>query len=212
MWPLDGHDPYYMQSRKKMYARIVMAATLFSIVSSEMFPAAAHRGRVVQPFLSIHKSNFAIIPRGGEISTAVADFDEYEVESEDESETESEEESEAEAEDIFFTEDESEEEQAEDLTLTHSAMSAVSKSQKKHAQESKQTVNASLQKANNPKKKSQWKKMLRLPYIIRACLNPFTVFAMTRAYFASLFNISYLEEVCLFLFVVSHFFHFLLLF
>lgn len=34
-----------------------------------------------------------------------------------------------------------------------------------------------------------------VPYIIRACLNPFTFVRMSRAYFASLIDINYLKEV-----------------
>lgn len=34
----------------------------------------------------------------------------------------------------------------------------------------------------------------RVPYIVRACLNPFTLFAMTKAYFASLCDINYFKE------------------
>jgi hypothetical protein len=35
----------------------------------------------------------------------------------------------------------------------------------------------------------------KIPYILRASLNPVILFAMTRAYFASLFNIHYLQQV-----------------
>jgi hypothetical protein len=34
-----------------------------------------------------------------------------------------------------------------------------------------------------------------VPYILRACLNPFTLIAMTKAYFVSLCDINYLKEV-----------------
>merc|ERR1712232_778593 len=33
-----------------------------------------------------------------------------------------------------------------------------------------------------------------VPYIIRACLNPFTLLSMTKGYFISLFDINYLKE------------------
>lgn len=33
-----------------------------------------------------------------------------------------------------------------------------------------------------------------VPYIVRACVNPFTLFAMTKAYFLSLCDINYLKE------------------
>jgi hypothetical protein len=44
-------------------------------------------------------------------------------------------------------------------------------------------------------KKSLYKRYV--PYIIRACLNPFTLIAMTKAYFVSLCDINYLKEVSL---------------
>ncbi len=44
-----------------------------------------------------------------------------------------------------------------------------------------------------PKRKSLYKSYV--PYIIRACLNPFTLIAMTKAYFISLCDINYLKEV-----------------
>ena len=41
-----------------------------------------------------------------------------------------------------------------------------------------------------------------VPYIIRACINPFTLLAMTKSYFVSLCDINYLKEVsCCSLFV-----------
>jgi hypothetical protein len=43
------------------------------------------------------------------------------------------------------------------------------------------------------KKKGVYKRFV--PYIVRACLNPFTLVAMTKAYFVSLFDINYLKEV-----------------
>ena len=37
-----------------------------------------------------------------------------------------------------------------------------------------------------------------VPYILRACLNPFVFVQMTKSYFASLFDINYLKEVSFF--------------
>ena len=59
------------------------------------------------------------------------------------------------------------------------------------------------------KKKSSGGGLIKkIPYIVRALANPFTVFAMTKGYFASLFNIDYLQEVsalCLsFIFLVEN--------
>ena len=44
------------------------------------------------------------------------------------------------------------------------------------------------------KKRSRQSPLLKLPYILRALLNPFTVMSMTKAYFASLFNINYMQD------------------
>lgn len=43
------------------------------------------------------------------------------------------------------------------------------------------------------KKRGIYKRFV--PYIVRACLNPFTLIAMTKAYFVSLMDINYLKEV-----------------
>ena len=43
------------------------------------------------------------------------------------------------------------------------------------------------------KKKGIYKRFV--PYIVRACLNPFTLVAMVKAYFVSLMDINYLKEV-----------------
>merc|ERR1711862_883409 len=71
----------------------------------------------------------------------------------------------------------------------------TAKIQKKHKQESKSTVNVVLQKE---KLKRKYKKnifpKIRLPYLLRACLSPYTLYSMTKAYFA-LVNVSYLEEM-----------------
>lgn len=100
--------------------------------------------------------------------------------------------------------DEEEEEEEEVVTLSKSTVAAAKKSKKKATSKSKATVNASLkaskpiQVPSAPKKKRRPSRsigeVLHIPYIVRACMNPLTVFAMTRAYFASLFNISYLDE------------------
>jgi len=85
--------------------------------------------------------------------------------------------------------------------LSKSTVAAVKKSTKKATSKSKATVNASL-KTSKPIQVKKKKKavsrsiaqVLHIPYIVRACVNPLTLFAMTRAYFASLFNINYLAN------------------
>lgn len=91
-------------------------------------------------------------------------------------------------------EDEDEDESKMDPKLTKSAISSTTKVQAKKTSAAKEAVSAKLK---NPKKQSGGLlKALKVPYFVRACMNPFTVVAMTKAYFASLFNLDYLKEVC----------------
>lgn len=91
-------------------------------------------------------------------------------------------------------EDEGEDESKLDPKLTKSAMSSTTKVQAKKTSAAKEAVSAKLKK---PRKQSGGLlKALKVPYFVRACMNPFTVVAMTKAYFASLFNLDYLKEVC----------------
>mmetsp|Transcript_21096 Transcript_21096/g.29559 ORF Transcript_21096/g.29559 Transcript_21096/m.29559 type:complete len:215 (+) Transcript_21096:166-810(+) len=88
-------------------------------------------------------------------------------------------------------------EDAEEEPLSKSALKAATKARAKRVASNKKSVNASLVAQSNPKqsKTSSTKSLSRrVPYVIKAFLNPLTVFAMTRAYFASLFNINYLED------------------
>lgn len=99
--------------------------------------------------------------------------------------------------------DESEEEE-KNSKLSASTVKALKKAQAKKKAEAKQTVSASL-KSKSTKKKSSGGIVKKIPYIVRALMNPFTVLAMTKGYFASLFNIDYLQEVS----VRDRFHHFL---
>jgi len=98
-------------------------------------------------------------------------------------------------------EEEEEEEEEKQKILSKSTVSAAQKIKKKKiaqaTSQSKAKVNTALLQKTNKKKKRKTSvslfKKLHVPYIIRACMNPFTVIAMTRAYFASLFNIAFLE-------------------
>jgi len=95
--------------------------------------------------------------------------------------------------------DEDEEEQIVTTTekLATSTRAAV---QKKKTAAIKSKVKVAMA-ASSSKSKSVAKKTSRgsvytryVPYIVRACVNPFTLFAMTKAYFLSLCDINYLEE------------------
>lgn len=83
--------------------------------------------------------------------------------------------------------------------LATSAVKAADKSKSKKVSRAKSAVNAGL--AEIPKKSSKKKKSKKfgLPHIVKVCMNPLTVFAMTKAYFASLFNLDYIKKVCLLL-------------
>lgn len=124
-----------------------------------------------------------LVPRGGEIAD---DDSEYDLdESEDEYDDESEEEEEV--------------VKVKKTKLSSSAVKASAKVMNQKTKQSKKIVNASLstkkKKVSTPvaAKKSK-RKLLHIPYILKALLNPFTVFSMTRGYFASLLNIDYLKE------------------
>lgn len=100
--------------------------------------------------------------------------------------------------DLEEYDDEEEEDSAIDEKLSKAAEAVMEKARKKRAEETKAAIAATSTKVSKKKKRSLLK-MLKLPYVLRAFLNPFTIAAMTKHYFASLFNVNYLEEQ------VSHF-------
>jgi hypothetical protein len=84
-------------------------------------------------------------------------------------------------------------------TLTTSALQKLAKNDKKATTEklaaSKQAVNVKISAANK-KKNSVFKGFwLRVPYIVRASMNPVTAYRMTVAYWASLVNLDYGKQV-----------------
>lgn len=96
-----------------------------------------------------------------------------------------------------------------DASLAAAALKSASKSHAKAVSEkvqtAKNTVNAQLSetkpnvksggnKAAAIPKKVPHRRLFKLPYIIRAILNPFTVVSMTKAYWASLVNLNYLQQ------------------
>ena len=101
-----------------------------------------------------------------------------------------------------------EESDVEDTKLSASAVKALKKAQAKKKAHAKKTVSASLKtKAKAAPKKSSGSGGIfkKIPYIVRALMNPFTVFAMTKGYFASLVNIDYLQEVRFFSYCLAGF-------
>eukprot|EP00934_Nitzschia_sp_Nitz4_P004889 Nitzschia sp. Nitz4//scaffold96_size78090//58750//60890//NITZ4_005502-RA/size78090-processed-gene-0.32-mRNA-1//1//CDS//3329560597//4879//frame0 len=92
-------------------------------------------------------------------------------------------------------EDEEEEIEEEETPLVKSTQKASSKSKVKELKATLQEAIASNSGVINKvfARGSLWKKF-KLPYILTALLNPLTVAKMTRAYFASLFDLDYLED------------------
>jgi len=88
----------------------------------------------------------------------------------------------------------------EDAALAASAISAVAKAKKKKAEEAKRAMSKAILQskvAAEAKKRTKRKSpslLKKIPYVIRAFTNPFTVLAMAKGYFASLLNIDYMKE------------------
>jgi hypothetical protein len=167
--------------------------------------ADAFLGTPSVSFLTRRQANFdtILLARGGAISVEVEDDeDEMEIESSDEEEEEE--------------EDEEEEEEELNPKLVKSAISAASKAKANAATAVKATVSSTLQATSaaskakakaaavvkatvsatvpKKKKKSSLLKLFRIPYILKACLNPFVLIQMTKGYFASLVNLNYLSD------------------
>uniref|UniRef100_A0A7S1YH44 Uncharacterized protein n=1 Tax=Grammatophora oceanica TaxID=210454 RepID=A0A7S1YH44_9STRA len=108
-----------------------------------------------------------VVPPGGDASTLAADeedeYDEYE---------------------------EDEEDEELDPSMVNSMLKSSRKSKAKAAAAVKAEVSSQL-KSKTTKKQSRRSIVSHIPYIIRASLNPFTVLAMTKAYFQSLFNFNF---------------------
>jgi hypothetical protein len=97
-----------------------------------------------------------------------------------------------------------------DASLAAAALKSTSKVQARTASEKrsavKQVVNTKLapkaatgaaaKVAVTPvRKKVSLLKRLHIPYIVRAAINPWTLFAMTKAYWASFFNLNFLQDL-----------------
>jgi hypothetical protein len=89
--------------------------------------------------------------------------------------------------------------------LAASTVKASTKSKTQKAAAAKEAVNVNLLSSSatshassnktKKKKKSSVLKMLHVPYIIGACLNPITLFKMTKGFWVSLFDLDYLKQV-----------------
>ncbi len=88
--------------------------------------------------------------------------------------------------DIESSDEEEESDEEEDApTLAKSAKKAATKAVKK-----------SVAAALTPKKKKSFSlgNFFKLPYIVKACLNPLVFWQMTAGYWKSLYNINYMQE------------------
>jgi hypothetical protein len=88
-----------------------------------------------------------------------------------------------------------------DASLSASAVKAAEKTKSKQEASrkvaSKKAVSEVLKDSKSPASSSKKKiavAFFRVPYIVRACLNPATALRMTAAYWASLFNLDFLKR------------------
>jgi hypothetical protein len=147
-------------------------------------PRLIHPSVLAKPSLGRTRQPWLLVPRGGSDSN-----DEYDDEDKKEEEGDDEEEDDETANEY------DEEVEEDDVVIIKSAVKATEKLQAKKTAVTKKAVNAKL---STPKKKKGPSLVKRyVPYIVRACLSPVTLFAMTKGYFQSLFNLDYLAEVCL---------------
>lgn len=160
-----------------------MALVSLPVVMSDAFLGGPSATFVVVPHNSLLHAESSIVGlRGG--AATVGDKEEIEFESSDEELEEEESED----------EDEEEMEETEDLDpkLAKSAQAKAASVKTKMAKVAvKAAVSASVPKKAKKKSSSS---LFHIPYIIKACMNPFTLMKMTRAYFASLVQLDYLKE------------------
>lgn len=162
----------------------LLAATFLVIVLllPGLDAAAPGRIQITRPLSNTVRQPWIVVPRGGGRDDSDDESDEYDSEEVEE--------------DIIIENDEddydSEEEEEEDIVMVKSAVKASQKAKAKKMAAVKETVSAKLS-TKKAKKPSLIKRYV--PYILRASLSPLTLLAMTKAYFASLFNLNYLAEV-----------------
>lgn len=165
--------------------------------------SASQNGEPAMP-RSLHSQMLSM--RGG--ATVVAEDDDEE-ESEDE-----EKEEEEEVDEVVELDDDEDEEEEDSKALDASLAAAALKSTKKSKAKAQLSKTSAVKKSMNAKlsapkkKKGSLFKFLRVPYIVRACLNPLTVMSMTKHFWLSLVNLDYppkvssLNQICRFLCVL----------
>lgn len=145
----------------------------------------------------VARTNPALVPtsafsvgRGGATVSAEDEILTIEEESDEEEESE-----------IVVEDDEDEEEEnTAGAKLAAATVIATTKTKSKAAAANnasiKTKVNEKLASSSTStkKKNKSLMKILHIPYILRACLNPITLFSMTKAYWASLMNLDYLKK------------------
>jgi len=170
-------------------SRLVQAALLLCALSVvSVTGRAAPRSVLGQQSHRSTQSTVAFLPRGG--ATLAAD-DEYDSEEYDEYDEESEDEREAAAALAAAAKAKAMKKAAKKAALSASTVKAAAKAKSK---KSKDAVNVKLAASPSARSSRSRSPLLKIPYIVRACLNPFTVIAMTKAYWQSLFNIHYMED------------------
>ena len=171
-------------SGRSLVASICVWATVFLLLSDEAVVDAFQNkvNSFSETSRATPNSSLSLafnVHRGGAI-----DLDEYDDEYEEEYDVEEEE------------EEEEEEYDEIDEKLSKAAKAAMEKARKKKEESTKKAISKATKK-----RKTSLFKLLRVPYVLRAFLNPFTVAAMTKHYLASLFNVNYMEDVSFFSFI-----------
>lgn len=163
--------------RTASYMVALVATMLMAVVTADAFMGGPSTTFVSQRITPV--SPVALVVRGG-ATTATSEDEDIEFESSEDEAVEEE------------SEDESEDEL--DPKLAKSAQAKVASVKTKVAKAAVQAAVAASIKPKAKKSSGGLLKLLHIPYIIRACINPFTFIKMTRAYFGSLVQLDYLND------------------
>jgi len=148
--------------------KLVILGALSTLLQCEVSAGMAFQGPQIYPQSFGSTTRGILKQRGGSLSVA-GEYDS----------------------DVDENEYDLDEDEQEDEKLAKLSTSAVKSIEKK----TKKKVSQAMSKKATRRRRRSILEVLRMPYILRAFLNPFTMIAMTRCYFASLFNINYLKEV-----------------
>jgi hypothetical protein len=201
--PVVRGDAFLASSSSSSSSRAAFVATPSS---KKTTLSSHHQGPTAVPTL-LHDPAL-LLRRGGAATVAsVAEEDEEEEEEEDEEEEENSITSPAEVDDDEEEDDDIVQKNVMDASLAAAALKstqkAKSKAQSTKTSTAKKTMSAKLaepKKKAITKRKGSLLKLLRVPYIIRVCLNPFTVASMTKHYWLSFFSLEYPPKVSIILY------------